>query len=47
MTAQSIPAAFTVAPLRPVDHPSDRGDGVMRAAGLFRWVAFGMAMTYL
>ena len=45
MAAHSLPAAFTVAPLRSVADPLDRGG--VRLAGLFRWVAFGMAMTYL
>ena len=45
MAAHSLPAAFTVAPLRSVADPLDRGG--VRLARLFRWVAFGMAMTYL
>jgi hypothetical protein len=47
MVAQSLPAAFTVTPLRSVADTFDRRGEVVRGAGLFRWVAFGMALTYL
>ena len=47
MAAQSLPASFTVAPIRTTAEPADRSDQIVRAAGLFRWVALGMAMTYL
>src|ERR1043165_1512982 len=47
MAAYSLPASFTVAPLRSVAEPLDRGGDVIRGAGLFRWVALCMAMTYL
>lgn len=47
MVAQSIPASFTVAPLRSVTHGREHTGELVRGAGLFRWVAFGMALTYL
>jgi len=47
MASQSLPASFTVAPLSSAAHPADRSGQIVRAAGLFRWVAFGIAMTYL
>src|SRR5512138_3110181 len=47
MAAQSLPASFTVAPIRTAAEPVDRSDQIVRAPGLFRWVALGMAMTYL
>src|SRR3954467_4413050 len=47
MATHSLPASFTVAPLRSVAGPLDRDGNIVRGAGLFRWVAFGMAMTYL
>lgn len=46
-TTQSLPASFTVAPLTSTARAPDRGSEIVRAAGLFRWVAFGMALTYL
>ena len=46
MITQSLPASFTVTPVRSVAETVDRGE-IVRAAGLFRWVAFGMAITYL
>src|SRR3954466_1669022 len=47
MAAQSLPAAFTVAPLRSVADRFDHRGEVVRGAALFRWIAFGMALTYL
>ena len=47
MGTQSLPASFTVAPVRSVASAFDRSGEIVRGAALFRWVAFGMAMTYL
>ncbi|MEJ0039309.1 MAG: hypothetical protein WDO68_25185 [Gammaproteobacteria bacterium] len=47
MAAPGLPASFTVAPLRSAVETLDRGGEVVRGAGLFRWAAFAMAMTYL
>jgi hypothetical protein len=47
MMAQSLPASFTVAPLKSVAEPLDRHSDVVRGAQLYCWAAFGMAVTYL
>src|SRR6185369_6319711 len=47
MTSQSLPASFTVAPLRSVAEPLDSTSEIVRGAPLYCWAAFGMAMTYL
>src|SRR5690348_8646583 len=47
MATQSLPASFTVAPLRTAADGLDRNGGILRGAALFRWAAFAMAMTYL